>query len=105
MEELFPVNWWDYIVNWYCWSHPIWRRNEFEGILVTPEIAGVPIVVLGNKIDIKNAVPEDELKIALGLDVKKIDGTPIEVFMCSVSKRIGHAIGFKWLQKYLKWKI
>ena len=42
-------------------------KREFEHILSTPEIARVPIVVLGNKIDIKNAVPEDELRLALGL--------------------------------------
>jgi len=35
--------------------------------LNTPEIKNVPIVVLGNKIDIKNAVPEDDLRLALGL--------------------------------------
>ena len=68
----------------------------------TPEIKNVPIVVLGNKIDIKNAVPEDEIKIALRFDKKKIDGRPIEVFMCSISKRMGHANGFKWHSQYLK---
>jgi len=42
-------------------------RKEFEGILNTQELAKVPVVILGNKIDIKTAVSEDDLRLALGV--------------------------------------
>ena len=37
-------------------------------------------------------------------DVKaKIAGTrPIEIFMCSVMKRVGYADGFQWLSTFIK---
>lgn len=37
-------------------------KKEFESILNTPELAKVPIVILGNKIDMKTAVSEEELR-------------------------------------------
>ena len=59
----------------------------------------------------KNAASEEELRWALGLSsktsfgsekVSEIDGRPIEVFMCSVSKKMGYAEGFRWLSQFLK---
>ncbi len=37
-------------------------KAELELILSTPELEKVPIVVLGNKIDIKTAVSDEELR-------------------------------------------
>lgn len=42
-------------------------KKEFDSILNTPELAKVPTVILGNKIDMKTAVSEEELRAALGL--------------------------------------
>ncbi len=67
--------------------------------------------MLGNKIDRKEAVSEDELRLALGLatnthygveKTNEIDGRRIGVFMCSVAKKMGYADGFKWLSQFLK---
>lgn len=52
----------------------------------------VPVLILGNKIDLTHAISEDDLRHHLGLQYtsgkqKKADpssGRPIEVFMCSV---------------------
>lgn len=74
-----------------------------------PELEKVPIVILGNKIDRAGAVPEHQLRSALGLEEKGSTNwsqnkniRPVEVFMCSVAKKIGYADGFKWLSNYLK---
>jgi len=87
-------------------------REELHRLLDDPSLAGVPIVVLGNKIDIPVAASEDELRQSLqlynhmtfGKDVKK--GTesarPVELFMVSVVKRMGYAEGFQWLSRFLK---
>mmetsp|Transcript_15028 Transcript_15028/g.12777 ORF Transcript_15028/g.12777 Transcript_15028/m.12777 type:complete len:87 (+) Transcript_15028:84-344(+) len=84
----------------------------------SPELQNVPIVVLGNKIDVRTAASEEELRQALGLyshttfgkDVNKqmvknaqeAGIRPVEVFMCSVVKRMGYAEGFRWLSEFLE---
>ena len=45
-------------------------RVELQGVLEMPELQKVPIVILGNKIDKAGAVPEEELREALGLEPK-----------------------------------
>ncbi|KAL4429469.1 hypothetical protein ABPG74_001314 [Tetrahymena malaccensis] len=86
-------------------------KVEFNKIIQTKELEKVPIVILGNKIDIQGAASEDELRINFGLanssqigieKITEIDGRPIELFMCSVSKKMGYAEGFQWLSKFLK---
>jgi len=86
-------------------------KKELESLMATPELAKVPIVILGNKIDKKEAASEEELRDVYGLGSKsawgsekisEIDGRPIEIFMCSVAKKTGYAEGFRWLSKFLK---
>eukprot|EP00927_Polykrikos_kofoidii_P038997 TRINITY_DN33441_c0_g1_i1.p1 TRINITY_DN33441_c0_g1~~TRINITY_DN33441_c0_g1_i1.p1 ORF type:complete len:197 (-),score=33.43 TRINITY_DN33441_c0_g1_i1:289-879(-) len=85
-------------------------REELARLLSDPLLATVPIVVLGNKIDIPIASSEEELRYALGLHVhhtcgKNVHsgdafvGRPLELFMCSVVKRTGYAEAFSWLGK------
>ena len=64
----------------------------------------MPIVILGNKIDKGGAVPENELREALGIENNEWNkgARPMEVFMCSVAKKKGYAEGFKWLSTFLK---
>jgi GTP-binding protein SAR1 len=42
-------------------------KEELDQILQTPELAKVPIVILGNKIDRKEAVSDEELRYTLGV--------------------------------------
>ena len=61
-------------------------------------------MIFGNKIDKKDALKEEELREVLGLGYHSTYGKdaaaknpgvrPIEIFMCSVMKRVGYADGF-----------
>ncbi len=89
--------------------HP---KQTQQSLLTSDELANVPFLVLGNKIDVARAVSEEQLRYALGLQntygkdssggVDKQPGVrPIEMYMCSVIKRMGYADGFKWLAQFL----
>merc|ERR1712151_433329 len=84
-------------------------RVEIQNLLDDPALSRVPFAILGNTIDIPVAASEDELRNQLGLhahmlagkEIQKGDQTcrPIEMFMCSVVKRMGYAEAFSWLAK------
>merc|ERR1712167_310254 len=83
-------------------------REELGKLLEDQSLAHVPFAVLGNKIDIPVAASEDELRQGLGLfqhmtvgrDVQKdMTARPVELFMCSVVKRMGYSEAFEWLSK------
>ena len=85
-------------------------KSEFDKIVATSELGNIPILVLGNKIDKRGSVSEDELRLALGLaqsmpyglqKVDNINGKPVEVFMCSIVKKSGFPEGFKWLTNHI----
>ncbi|KAK9810116.1 hypothetical protein WJX72_005055 [[Myrmecia] bisecta] len=87
-------------------------KKELDSLLSDDALASVPFLVLGNKIDIPQAASEDELRMALGLtnyttgkgkvDMKDSKIRPIEVFMCSVVRRMGYGEGFRWASQYIK---
>jgi len=85
-------------------------KKELDSLLTSDELSNVPFLVLGNKIDMQGAMSEDQLKYELGLLEtfgKEVKGEPnpnirpIELFMCSVARRMGYADGFKWLAQFL----
>ena len=90
------------------------------------DLAKVPFLILGNKIDHPDAVSEDELRHQLGLYQTTGKGKvplegirPIEVFMCSVVMRqgkhdrerrivmkqlmreLGYGEGIRWMSQYV----
>ncbi|KAH7288570.1 hypothetical protein KP509_31G032100 [Ceratopteris richardii] len=87
-------------------------KKELDALLSDDSLAQVPFLVLGNKIDIPIAASEDELRYYLGLSgsttgkgkVNLADSNirPIEVFMCSIVRKMGYGDGFKWLSQYIK---
>uniref|UniRef100_A0A9J8A9A8 small monomeric GTPase n=1 Tax=Cyprinus carpio carpio TaxID=630221 RepID=A0A9J8A9A8_CYPCA len=86
-------------------------RLELDALLTDETISGVPVLVLGNKIDRPEAVSEVRLREAFGLDgqttgkggvsLKEQNLRPLEVFMCSVLKKQGYGEGFRWLSQYI----
>ena len=85
-------------------------KRELDGLLASEELANVPFLILGNKIDMADSLSEPQLRAGLGLVATtgkeagvSVEGMarPIEVFMCSVTRRSGYAKGFNWLAQYL----
>lgn len=72
-------------------------------MFLSTQLERVPFLVLGNKVDLPYAASESELRYALGLldttgyrhNKRNNKERPIEVFMCSVIRRMGYADGFE----------
>lgn len=87
-------------------------KKELDALLSDEALANVPFLILGNKIDIPYAASEEELRYHLGLanfttgkgKVNLADSNvrPLEVFMCSIVRKMGYGDGFKWLSQYIK---
>jgi len=85
-------------------------KKELDSLLTCEELANVPFLILGNKIDMPQACSEEDLRYNLGLyetygkdtpaDKAQV-ARPIELYMCSVIKRMGYADGFQWLSQFL----
>ncbi|KAJ1764884.1 COPII coat GTPase [Coemansia sp. RSA 353] len=83
-------------------------KAELDALLAIEQLQTTPFLVLGNKIDARGAVSEEELRAQLGLHqttgkgkVPLKDIRPIELFMCSVVMRQGYGDGFRWLSQYV----
>ena len=77
-------------------------RKELDSILETPELVNIPIAILGNKIDMAGAVSLEELKEALQYDdLIARETRPIEMFMVSVTKKIGYSKALEWISTKL----
>jgi len=82
-------------------------KKELNGLLSSDDLAKVPFLVLGNKVDKPQACSPEELREALGLQhttgagKPQGDIRPVELFMCSIVKRQGYGDGFRWLSQFL----
>lgn len=87
-------------------------KRELDALLFDEMLSNVPFLILGNKIDIPQAASEDELRYALSLmdcttgkGNVNLDGTnvlPLELFMCSIVRKMGYGEGFNWLSQYIR---
>jgi GTP-binding protein SAR1 len=86
-------------------------RQELASLLADEQIGNVPVLILGNKIDLPSAASHAELHASLGLYAlttgsgkvsrKTLTTRPLELFMCSVHRKTGYGDGFRWLAQYL----
>ncbi|KAB5529163.1 hypothetical protein DKX38_019244 [Salix brachista] len=86
-------------------------KKELDALLSDEALANVPFLVLGNKIDIPYAASEEELRHYLGLvnfttgkgkvNLGDSNVRPLEVFMCSIVRKMGYGEGFRWLSQYI----
>ncbi|RVW39916.1 GTP-binding protein SAR1A [Vitis vinifera] len=101
-----------YLVDAYDKERFAESKRELDALLSDESLANVPFLILGNKIDIPYAASEDELRYHLGLTnfttgkgkVNLVDSNvrPLEVFMCSIVRKMGYGEGFKWVSQYIK---
>jgi len=88
------------------------QKKELDALLSDDSLTTVPFLILGNKIDIPYAASEDELRYYLGLsnyttgkgkvNLSDSNVRAIEVFMCSIVRKMGYGEGIKWLSQYIK---
>ncbi|KAM7279243.1 hypothetical protein ACFE04_006377 [Oxalis oulophora] len=86
-------------------------KKELDALLADDSLQNVPFLILGNKIDILYAASEDELRYHMGLTsfttgkgIVHLDGSnvrPLEVFMCTIVRKMGYGEGFRWLSQYI----
>ncbi|XP_028107498.1 GTP-binding protein SAR1A-like [Camellia sinensis] len=101
-----------YLVDAYDKERFAEAKKELDALLSDDSLANVPFLILGNKIDIPYAASEDESRYYLGLtgvtigkgnvDLADSNVCRIEVFMCSIARKMGYGDGFKWLSQYIK---
>lgn len=77
--------------------------EELEKICSMESISKLPIVVLGNKVDMDGAVKEYELRQALNFDsIKQKGSRQMELYMCSITKDAGYDKALQFMEKELK---
>ena len=101
-----------YLVDSYDKERFAESKKELDALLADESLANVPFLILGNKIDIPYAASEDELRHYMGLtnfttgkgnvNLDDTNVRPLEVFMCSIVRKMGYGEGFRWLSQYIK---
>jgi len=70
-------------------------RDELHRVLLDEEMATVPLVVMGNKSDLKHAMSREETMRRLDID------DSVKVFMTSVVLGTGYLDAFRWLSSQI----
>ena len=101
-----------YLVDAYDKERFAESKKELDALLSDESLATIPFLILGNKIDISDAASEEELRYHIGLqglttgkgkvNLENLGVRPLEVFMCSIVRKMGYGDGFKWVSQYIK---
>ncbi|VDC04490.1 unnamed protein product [Peniophora sp. CBMAI 1063] len=72
-------------------------RFELHSLLSQPTLAGVPLLVLGNKNDVEDHASVQDL--IRELELSKITGRPVSCYSCSMKSQHNLDIVMKWLSE------
>ena len=89
-------------------------KTELQALISNPELDGIPIAILVNKIDLAGCASAEEIVCSFDLyhhitgksvvHRSKMEGKrPLEVFPISVLKRQGYGDAFKWISNFTQW--
>uniref|UniRef100_A0A6N2KVL1 GTP-binding protein SAR1A n=1 Tax=Salix viminalis TaxID=40686 RepID=A0A6N2KVL1_SALVM len=100
-----------YLVDAYERERLAESKQELDALLADEALA-TSFPCFSNKIDIPYAASEEELRYNLGLvnfttgkgkvNLEDSNVRPLEVFMCSIVRKMGYGEGFRWLSQYIK---
>lgn len=81
-------------------------RDALVNIFNDSNAKNVPIIILGNKIDLKSARSENDLVDSLGIQelLRNEKDRKVVLFMCSISKKMGYKEALLWLNDQLSHK-
>ncbi len=75
-------------------------RNELRSLLEKPQLAGIPILVLGNKNDLADALSAEELIDRLGL--ASVTTQEVSCYSISAKNQVNIDITLQWLLRHTR---
>lgn len=75
-------------------------RNELRNLLEKPQLAGIPVLVLGNKNDLETALTAEQLVERLGL--ASVSTQEVSCYSISAKNQVNIDMTIQWLLKHAK---
>ena len=93
-DYLYNVDAIVYLIDAYDRDRLIESKLEFNKLITNSKLTQIPILVLGNKIDLPQACSEEELKNILGIEDYESN---LKLFMCSIINKYNIVNAFQWV--------
>ncbi|KAH8108776.1 Arl8a protein [Phellopilus nigrolimitatus] len=74
-------------------------RFELHSLLSSPQLAEVPLLVLGNKCDLLHLEPASVEELIFALQLDKIQSRPVSCYSCSMKEQHNLDIIVRWLSE------
>ncbi|EJC98320.1 Arl8a protein [Fomitiporia mediterranea MF3/22] len=74
-------------------------RFELHSLLASPQLTGVPLLVLGNKCDLVDLMPAQVEELIEALQLDKIQGRTVSCYSCSMKEQHNIDIIVRWLSE------